>query len=381
MITEGFELADYACRSAQSRGRAIKEQNSTSRTEFQRDRDRIIHSSAFRRLEYKTQVFVNHEGDLFRTRLTHTLEVAQIGRTTASLLKINPDLTEAMALAHDLGHTPFGHAGQTALNRCMQDWGGFEHNLQSLRIVDLLEEQYPTFDGLNLTWETREGILKHCSRENALRLGALGERFLKGEQPSLEAQLVNIADAIAYSTHDIDDGLRVGYLDAAGLESSVPLYERFAKEVRAEYPNIAERRVQKEIVRRIIGCMVDDLVTQSQKNIDEAAPKSVDEVRALSEPLVSFSEDMLQQVRGLKSYLMDNLYRHYKVLRVTNKSAKLIKDLFDAFYAHPELLPPAYQKKVKEQGAPRVIADYIAGMTDRYAQLEYSRVLDPTFEI
>lgn len=381
MITEGFELADYACRSAQSRGRAIKEQNSTSRTEFQRDRDRIIHSSAFRRLEYKTQVFVNHEGDLFRTRLTHTLEVAQIGRTTASLLKINPDLTEAMALAHDLGHTPFGHAGQTALNRCMQDWGGFEHNLQSLRIVDLLEEQYPTFDGLNLTWETREGILKHCSRENALRLGALGERFLKGEQPSLEAQLVNIADAIAYSTHDIDDGLRVGYLDAAGLESSVPLYERFAKEVRAEYPNIAERRVQKEIVRRIIGCMVDDLVTQSQKNIDEAAPKSVDEVRALSEPLVSFSEYMLQQVRGLKSYLMDNLYRHYKVLRVTNKSAKLIKDLFDAFYAHPELLPPAYQKKVKEQGAPRVIADYIAGMTDRYAQLEYSRVLDPTFEI
>lgn len=381
MITEGFELADYACRSAQSRGRAIKEQNSTSRTEFQRDRDRIIHSSAFRRLEYKTQVFVNHEGDLFRTRLTHTLEVAQIGRTTASLLKINPDLTEAMALAHDLGHTPFGHAGQTALNRCMQDWGGFEHNLQSLRIVDLLEEQYPTFDGLNLTWETREGILKHCSRENALRLGALGERFLKGEQPSLEAQLVNIADAIAYSTHDIDDGLRVGYLDAAGLESSVPLYERFAKEVRAEYSNIAERRVQKEIVRRIIGCMVDDLVTQSQKNIDEAAPKSVDEVRALSEPLVSFSEDMLQQVRGLKSYLMDNLYRHYKVLRVTNKSAKLIKDLFDAFYAHPELLPPAYQKKVKEQGAPRVIADYIAGMTDRYAQLEYSRVLDPTFEI
>lgn len=381
MITEGFELADYACRSAQSRGRAIKEQNSTSRTEFQRDRDRIIHSSAFRRLEYKTQVFVNHEGDLFRTRLTHTLEVAQIGRTTASLLKINPDLTEAMALAHDLGHTPFGHAGQTALNRCMQDWGGFEHNLQSLRIVDLLEEQYPTFDGLNLTWETREGILKHCSRENALRLGALGERFLKGEQPSLEAQLVNIADAIAYSTHDIDDGLRVGYLDAAGLESSVPLYERFAKEVRAEYPNIAERRVQKEIVRRIIGCMVDDLVTQSQKNIDEASPKSVDEVRALSEPLVSFSEGMLQQVRGLKSYLMDNLYRHYKVLRVTNKSAKLIKDLFDAFYAHPELLPPAYQKKVKEQGAPRVIADYIAGMTDRYAQLEYSRVLDPTFEM
>lgn len=291
MITEGFELADYACSSANSRGRAIEEKSSTSRTEFQRDRDRIIHSSAFRRLEYKTQVFVNHEGDLFRTRLTHTLEVAQIARTTATLLKINPDLTEAIALAHDLGHTPFGHSGQTALDRCMADFGGFEHNLQSLRIVDLLEDQYPNFDGLNLTWETREGILKHCSRENALRLGALGERFLKGEQPSLEAQLVNIADAIAYSTHDIDDGLRVGYLDEKDLIENVPLYAEYHAQVDAEYPDIQERRKQKEVVRRLIGYMVDDLVSTSRANIEAAQPKSPDDVRALKTPLISFSEE------------------------------------------------------------------------------------------
>ena len=263
MITEGFELADYACSSANSRGRAIEEKSSTSRTEFQRDRDRIIHSSAFRRLEYKTQVFVNHEGDLFRTRLTHTLEVAQIARTTATLLKINPDLTEAIALAHDLGHTPFGHSGQTALDRCMADFGGFEHNLQSLRIVDLLEDQYPNFDGLNLTWETREGILKHCSRENALRLGALGERFLKGEQPSLEAQLVNIADAIAYSTHDIDDGLRVGYLDEKDLIENVPLYAEYHAQVDAEYPDIQELLCAADImVTDYSSCIFDFMLSR-----------------------------------------------------------------------------------------------------------------------
>lgn len=381
MISEGFELAEYACRSSETRGRAVQEQSSTSRTEFQRDRDRIIHSSAFRRLEYKTQVFVNHEGDLFRTRLTHTLEVAQIGRTTASLLKINPDLTEAIALAHDLGHTPFGHAGQTSLNNCMKEWGGFEHNLQSLRIVDLLEEQYPTFDGLNLTWETREGILKHCSRENALRLGALGERFLKGEQPSLEAQLVNIADAIAYSTHDIDDGLRVGYLQHEGLTEGVPLYRQFAEEVDKEYPNISLRRKQKEIVRRIIGCMVDDLVACSSSNIAVAGPKSPDDVRALSQPLISFSEEMRAGMRTLKGYLMENLYRHYLVLRATNKSAELVRDLFEVFFDKPELLPPAYQQRVKVQGCARTVSDYVAGMTDRFALLEYSRVLNPTFEM
>lgn len=381
MITEGFELADYACSSANSRGRAIEEKSSTSRTEFQRDRDRIIHSSAFRRLEYKTQVFVNHEGDLFRTRLTHTLEVAQIARTTATLLKINPDLTEAIALAHDLGHTPFGHSGQTALDRYMADHGGFEHNLQSLRIVDLLEDQYPNFDGLNLTWETREGILKHCSRENALRLGALGERFLKGEQPSLEAQLVNIADAIAYSTHDIDDGLRVGYLDEKDLVENVPLYAEYHAQVDAEYPDIQERRKQKEVVRRLIGYMVDDLVSTSRANIEAAQPKSPDDVRALKTPLISFSKEAQAQMRILKSTLMDKLYRHYRVLRAVEKSANMITQLYQTFARTPALLPPLYQERSKRYGVERTVADYIAGMTDRYAVLEFNRVLNPAFEI
>lgn len=381
MITEGFELADYACSSANSRGRAIEEKSSTSRTEFQRDRDRIIHSSAFRRLEYKTQVFVNHEGDLFRTRLTHTLEVAQIARTTATLLKINPDLTEAIALAHDLGHTPFGHSGQTALDCCMADHGGFEHNLQSLRIVDLLEDQYPNFDGLNLTWETREGILKHCSRENALRLGALGERFLKGEQPSLEAQLVNIADAIAYSTHDIDDGLRVGYLDEKDLVENVPLYAEYHAQVDAEYPDIQERRKQKEVVRRLIGYMVDDLVSTSRANIEAAQPKSPDDVRALKTPLISFSKEAQAQMRILKSTLMDKLYRHYRVLRAVEKSANMITQLYQTFARTPALLPPLYQERSKRYGVERTVADYIAGMTDRYAVLEFNRVLNPAFEI
>ncbi len=381
MITEGFELADYACSSANSRGRAIEEKSSTSRTEFQRDRDRIIHSSAFRRLEYKTQVFVNHEGDLFRTRLTHTLEVAQIARTTATLLKINPDLTEAIALAHDLGHTPFGHSGQTALDCCMADFGGFEHNLQSLRIVDLLEDQYPNFDGLNLTWETREGILKHCSRENALRLGALGERFLKGEQPSLEAQLVNIADAIAYSTHDIDDGLRVGYLDEKDLIENVPLYAEYHAQVDAEYPDIQERRKQKEVVRRLIGYMVDDLVSTSRANIEAAQPKSPDDVRALKTPLISFSEEARGQMKILKSTLMDKLYRHYRVLRAVEKSADMITQLYQTFARSPALLPPLYQERSKRYGVERTVADYIAGMTDRYAVLEFNRVLNPAFEI
>lgn len=377
MITEGFELADYACSSANSRGRAIEEKSSTSRTEFQRDRDRIIHSSAFRRLEYKTQVFVNHEGDLFRTRLTHTLEVAQIARTTATLLKINPDLTEAIALAHDLGR----HSGQTALDRCMADFGGFEHNLQSLRIVDLLEDQYPNFDGLNLTWETREGILKHCSRENALRLGALGERFLKGEQPSLEAQLVNIADAIAYSTHDIDDGLSVGYLDEKDLIENVPLYAEYHAQVDAEYPDIQERRKQKEVVRRLIGYMVDDLVSTSRANIEAAQPKSPDDVRALKTPLISFSEEARGQMKILKSTLMDKLYRHYRVLRAVEKSADMITQLCQTFARSPALLPPLYQERSKRYGVERTVADYIAGMTDRYAVLEFNRVLNPAFEI
>ena len=268
--------------------------------------------------------------------------------------------------------TTWGHSGQTALDRCMADFGGFEHNLQSLRIVDLLEDQYPNFDGLNLTWETREGILKHCSRENALRLGALGERFLKGEQPSLEAQLVNIADAIAYSTHDIDDGLRVGYLDEKDLIENVPLYAEYHAQVDAEYPDIQERRKQKEVVRRLIGYMVDDLVSTSRANIEAAQPKS---------PLISFSEEARGQMKILKSTLMDKLYRHYRVLRAVEKSADMITQLYQTFARSPALLPPLYQERSKRYGVERTVADYIAGMTDRYAVLEFNRVLNPAFEI
>ena len=307
--------------------------------------------------------------------------MSQNARTIAKALRLNEDLVEAIALAHDLGHTPFGHSGQTALDRCMADHGGFEHNLQSLRIVDLLEDQYPNFDGLNLTWETREGILKHCSRENALRLGALGERFLKGEQPSLEAQLVNIADAIAYSTHDIDDGLRVGYLDEKDLVENVPLYAEYHAQVDAEYPDIQERRKQKEVVRRLIGYMVDDLVSTSRANIEAAQPKSPDDVRALKTPLISFSKEAQAQMRILKSTLMDKLYRHYRVLRAVEKSANMITQLYQTFARTPALLPPLYQERSKRYGVERTVADYIAGMTDRYAVLEFNRVLNPAFEI
>lgn len=381
MIKEGLRLAPYACKSSKSKGRAIKEKPSTARTEFQRDRDRIIHSAAFRRLEYKTQVFVNHEGDLFRTRLTHTLEVAQIARTAASRLGINQDLTESIAYAHDLGHTPFGHAGQDTLNDCMKKHGGFEHNLQSLRIVDFLEEQYPKFDGLNLTWETREGILKHCSRKDAKKLQDLGKRFLEGRQPSLEAQLVNIADTIAYSTHDIDDGLRVQYLNEDRLVDQVKIYSKYFEEVSGEYPELDARRRQKEIVRRIIGYMVDDLVFNSKKNIEKFSPSSVDEVRSLAEPLIVFSVEAKRQVDELRNFLSQDLYHHYKVMRVVGKSARLISKLFETFVESPVLLPPNYQSKIERFGLHRTVSDYIAGMTDRYAAIEYARVIDPTFEV
>ncbi len=380
-LKEGSVLAEYASFSDQSRGRQYPENPSRSRTEYQRDRDRIIHSSAFRRLEYKTQVFVNHEGDLFRTRLTHTLEVAQLSRNAADRLMLNPDLSESIALAHDLGHTPFGHAGQTALDECMEPYGGFEHNLQSLRIIDKLEEQYPEYDGLNLTWETREGVLKHCELSKARELGDLGERFLNGTQPSLEAQLVNIADAIAYSTHDIDDGLRVGYIDSEGLAANVPIYEHYWKEVQHDYPNVSRRRREKEVVRRLIGFLMDDLICTSMANIEAAAPKSVADVRALKEPLVRFSDGGYEQLRTLKKYLFDNLYRHYKVIRVVNKSARMIKELFNEYEAHPELLPPHYAERLAGESVQRIAADYISGMTDRYAVLEYKRVLDPTSEL
>ena len=362
------ERAAYAAVSEQSRGRRHAEAAPTGRSEFQRDRDRIIHSTAFRRLEYKTQVFVNHEGDLFRTRLTHSLEVAQIGRSIARSLRLDEDLVEAIALAHDLGHTPFGHTGQDALNACMEDHGGFEHNLQSLRVVDRLEERYAEFDGLNLTFETREGILKHCSLPNAKLLGDVGERFLQKQQPSLEAQVANLADEIAYNNHDVDDGLRSGLLDMEQL-SQVAVFERHLREVRQRYARLDNRRAIHETVRRMINTLITDLVDQSSLNIAQANPSSIDAVRVISS-LIGFSATIRAEQRELKQFLRAQLYQHYRVNRMSNKARRIIQALFEAFMQNPKLLPPQYQDKAKQDQA-RTIADYIAGMTDRYAIKEY----------
>jgi dGTPase len=364
-------LAPYAAHSSQSRGRRHHEAPPSARTEFQRDRDRIVHSTAFRRLEYKTQVFVNHEGDLFRTRLTHSLEVAQIARSVARNLRVNEDLVEAISLAHDLGHTPFGHAGQDALNECMRDYGGFEHNLQSLAVVDDLEEHYGAFDGLNLCFETREGILKHCSRENARRLGELGERFLQGRQPSIEAQIANLADEIAYNNHDVDDGLRSGLLTIDQL-AEVELWHTHYDAARRDYPQIEGRRLIHETVRRIINTLIVDLIDTTTRNIAQHAPASLDDVRR-APPLVAHSDAVAAQATELKRFLFKNLYRHYRVMRMANKAQRVIAGLFDAFINDPRLLPPAYQTTDAAK-QPRLIAHYIAGMTDRYASKEYQRL-------
>ncbi len=342
------------------------------RSEFQRDRDRIVHSTAFRRLEYKTQVFVNHEGDLFRTRLTHSIEVAQIARSIARALQLNDDLVEAIALAHDLGHTPFGHAGQDALNECMQAHGGFEHNLQSLRIVDRLEERYGAFDGLNLMFETREGILKHCAPAKARELGELGQRFVDGRRPSLEAQICNLADEIAYNNHDVDDGLRSGLLTLQQLEG-VSLFARHAAEADAEFPDISGRRRVHETIRRMIGALVTDLLAESTRRIAAAAPRSLAEVHA-APPLIAFTASMQAENRALKGFLHEHLYRHFQVLRMTVKARRIIHDLFGAFVADPRLLPPQYQQMAMTEGIVRVTADYIAGMTDRYSVKEHRRL-------
>jgi dGTPase len=366
-------LAPYAAHSSKSRGRRHPEPPAGARSQFQRDRDRIIHSTAFRRLEYKTQVFLNHEGDLFRTRLTHSIEVAQIGRTLARSLRLNEDLVEATALAHDLGHTPFGHVGQDVLNECMKDYGGFEHNLQSLRVVDALEEHYGAFDGLNLTFETREGILKHCSLANARQLGELGQRFIDRTQPSLEAQLTNLADEIAYNNHDIDDGLRSGLLTMAQMEE-VELFARLRRSVEAQYPGLPGRRELYETIRLMITEMTADLVETSAKLLAEAAPAGIDEVRA-GPPLIRFSDQMRAETTALKRFLHANLYRHYQVNRMRVKASRIVRELFDAFMAEPVLLPPDYHLKSGDAGKQaRKIADYIAGMTDRYAIREHRRI-------
>ncbi|HZN23827.1 MAG TPA: deoxyguanosinetriphosphate triphosphohydrolase [Burkholderiales bacterium] len=364
-------LAPYAAAPAHSRGRHFPESPPRGRSDYQRDRDRIIHSTAFRRLEYKTQVFVNHEGDLFRTRLTHSLEVAQLGRSIARNLGLEEDLTEAIALAHDLGHTPFGHAGQDALNACMKPYGGFEHNLQSLRVVDLLEQRYAAFDGLNLTFETREGILKHCSLRDARELGEVGERFLKKRRPSLEAQIANVADEIAYNNHDVDDGLRSGLLNLDELRE-VSIFKRHEGAVLQAFPGLSGRRLVHETVRRMIDTLVTDLIEASSENIRREKPESLEEVRS-APALIGFSESVRAEQLELKRFLNEKLYRHYRVARMSSKARRIVTELFGAFLAEPTLLPPEFQSRASDD-KPRAIADYIAGMTDRYAMLEHRRL-------
>ncbi len=366
-----IELASYAVVERNSRGRMVQEEAPNGRSEFQRDRDRIVHSTAFRRLEYKTQVFVNHEGDLFRTRLTHSIEVAQIGRSIARRLNLNEDLVEAIALAHDLGHTPYGHAGQDALNSCMQGYGGFEHNLQSLRVVDCLEERYAAFNGLNLTFETREGILKHCSLSKAAELGEVGARFLNKQRPSLEAQITNLADEIAYNNHDVDDGLRSGLITLEQL-AEVRLFSSHLDKVKAMYPNLDGRRAIHETVRGMINTLVSDLIQQTEQNIQAASIYSIDDVRA-APALAAFSSEVLEQQRELKTFLHKHLYRHYRVMRMSAKAHRIIKELFMAFLSDNRLLPPQYQHQAETDQA-RAVADYVAGMTDRYAIKEYRRL-------
>jgi dGTPase len=367
----GRELAPYAARPERSRGRRHREPPPRGRSEYQRDRDRIVHSTAFRRLEYKTQVFVNHEGDLFRTRLTHSLEVAQIARSVARSLRLDEDLTEAIALAHDLGHTPFGHTGQDSLNACMKPYGGFEHNLQSLRVVDILEQRYAEFDGLNLTFETREGVLKHCSLKNARTLGEVGERFVRKQRPSLEAQTANLADEIAYNNHDVDDGVRSGLLDMEQL-AGVKIFARHMRAVLRQYPRLPPRRLRHETVRRMIDTLVTDLIRTSAENIRRHAPGSIEAVR-LAQPLIAFSPRIREESQELKRFLRENLYRHYRVVRMSTKASRIVTELFAALLSDTRLLPPEFQEQAGE-GAPRAIADYIAGMTDRYAILEHRRL-------
>lgn len=376
-----MSLASYAVTDAVSRGRQHPEAPPAYRSEFQRDRDRIVHCGAFRRLEYKTQVFVNHEGDLFRTRLTHSIEVAQIGRSIARTLQLNEDLIEAISLAHDLGHTPFGHSGQDALNACMKEYGGFEHNLQSLRVVDILEERYAEFPGLNLTFEAREGILKHCSLKNAEQLGALGRRFIERKQPNLEAQVANLADEIAYNNHDVDDGLRSGLITIEQLREIRLFGDQYEAVVRL-HPQLPERVRIHEIVRRMINRLVVDLVDESRRRLAASRIASVEDARLAGQALIGFSDPVRDESLNLKRFLRTQLYDHYRVRRMTRKAEQIVSDLFSAFMEDTRLLPPQFQTKVQAAAGDqairaRVVADYIAGMTDRFAIREHKRLFDP----
>jgi dGTPase len=377
--------APYACDPARSRGRRHPQSPAPTRTEFQRDRDRIVHSTAFRRLVYKTQVFLNHEGDLFRTRLTHSLEVAQLGRSMARTLGLDEDLVEAIALAHDLGHTPFGHAGQDALDACMAGHGGFEHNLQSLRVVDQLEERYPEFEGLNLCFETREGILKHCSRHHAGLieaqepaytdgLGGVGARFLQRTQPGLEAQLCNLADEIAYNAHDIDDGVRSGLIELRQVQQ-VPLFARFSEQAARAHPNLVHkpRRWLYETVRLMLSSQIYDLMESTQNAIAQAAPRDVQAVRSCP-PLVQFSPAMQQETAQLKAFLFDSLYRHPRVQETMDRARQVVSDLFEVYANDPASMQTGPDAVSPQAQIYRRVADYIAGMTDRFASREHQRL-------
>ena len=372
-MSSAHNLAAYAASEATSRGRMVEEPAPKFRSEFQRDRDRIIHSTAFRRLMYKTQVFVNHEGDMYRTRLTHSLEVAQIARTVARALDLNEDLAEAICLAHDLGHTPFGHAGQDALNECMREFGGFEHNLQSLRVVDELEQRYASFSGLNLCFETREGILKHCSLSNARQLGELGTRFIERTQPGLEAQLANIADQVAYNNHDVDDGLRAGLITLEQL-AEVPFFAEALKNVRERYGALEPALVSREVVREMIDTLVTDLLASSRAAVSAAAPQSIDDVRRAGKPLIRFGEAHAANQKMLKGFLHEHLYKHPRVREMTAQAHATIRELFERFISDYGAMPPRQAERAQrlaksdgEAAAARVVADYIAGMTDRFA--------------
>ena len=378
-MSEAFEknLASYSLKSSNTIGRKYKENPPKRRTEFQRDRERIIHSTAFRRLEYKTQVFVNHEGDMYRTRLTHTIEVAQISRAVARALKINEDLTEAISLSHDLGHTPFGHAGQDILNKCMKSFGGFEHNIQSLRIVDKLENVYPNFSGLNLCFETREGILKKCNKARAEKIGDIANRILNKEQSSLEAQVTNLCDEIAYNNHDIQDGIRAKKIFLEQLEE-VPIFKDQMVITLEQYPKLSKSKIVNETVRRIIDLLVTDLISNSEKNILEQNIETPMDVKNCDKQIVEFSEKIKIESMTLKRFLHKNLYQHPDVKMMTDKAVNVISNLFEAYLNDINLLPREYLKynleKINNKSKERVISDYIAGMTDRFALEEYKKL-------
>lgn len=372
--TERNDLADYACTSASSRGRKHPEEHRDSRPAFERDRDRIIHCAAFRRLEYKTQVFVNHEGDYYRTRLTHSLEVAQIGRAIARKLHLNEELTEALALSHDLGHTPFGHTGEEVLNRLMLGFGGFEHNMQSFRVVDELEERYPGFNGLNLTWEVREGIIKHSTPYDAA--SEILAEFLPGTVPSIEGQIINFADEIAYNNHDIDDGLKSGYITLDMLEK-VDLWHEVCSGVRQKYPAIDDKRLIYQTISALIGLLISDICMTTSTNLENFGITSLDDLRRVNRAVVHFNEGITARSLALKSFLFQNLYRHHKVDKMRVKAEIFITRLFETYLRYPNLLPPKYQSRLERFGLHRVVCDYIAGMTDRFALDEYKRLFEP----